>query len=544
MTVPPPPDSRTAFDLVPALLRGPDGRIWLWTTGAERLYGWPRDAALGQHEDALLGTEPAEPWARIGEALRRDGTWQGSVRQRMADGRWLDLVAHWSTTHGSASGAAQRDNPQRDNPQRDNSQRDNSQRDDPGPIEGDAQGGMSRSASGSVLGSPPGPANDGAAGVLEVAVGPSILDGGAEAAFRLAAIVDSSEEAIIGKDLAGRITSWNRAAEQMLGYTAAEIIGCPIALVLPDGLLADEAAVLERIGRGELVGRHESTRRRKDGSIVPVFLSISPVRDGSGRIVGAATIARDISDQKHDREALRTSQMELVHVSRLSELGQIASALAHEVNQPLAAIANYAAAGRRTLATGNVAGAAKALERIGEQAGRGGEIVQRLRDFMRKRPTEKRPESLAAVIEEALALAMIGVRTRPILFTRTLDPTAATAVLDRIQIEQVLFNLMRNAIEAMADAPHQELTVATRRLDPERVEIAIADTGPGLPEAIRAQLFQPFVTTKANGLGIGLSICRSIVQAHDGTVTAEANPGGGTIFRITLPAPAGDGTEP
>ena len=529
MTVPPPPDSRTAFDLVPALLRGPDGRIRLWTTGAERLYGWPRDAALGQHEDALLGTEPAEPWARIGEALRRDGTWQGSVRQRTADGRWLDLAAHWSTTHGSAFGSAQRGNPQRDNP---------------GPIEGDAQGSMSRSASGSVPGSPPAPVNGGAAGVLEVAVGPCTVDGSAEAAFRLAAIVDSSEEAIIGKDLAGRVTSWNRAAEQMLGYTAAEIIGCPIALVLPDGLLADEAAVLERIGRGELVGRHESTRRRKDGSIVPVFLSISPVRDGSGQIVGAATIARDISAQKRTREALRTSQMELVHVSRLSELGQIASALAHEVNQPLAAIGNYAAAGRRTLAAGNVAGAAKALERIGEQAGRGGEIVQRLRDFMRKRPTEKRPEALPAVIEEALALAMIGVRTRPILFTRTLDPAAATAVLDRIQIEQVLFNLMRNAIEAMADAPHQELTVATRRLDPERVEIAIADTGPGLPEAIRAQLFQPFVTTKANGLGIGLSICRSIVQAHDGTVTAEANPGGGTIFRITLPAPAEDETGP
>jgi two-component system sensor kinase FixL len=484
MTVSAPPDAApAAFDLLPALIRAPDGRIRQWSTGAERLYGWPRQAALGQSARNLLDTEPAEPAEAIGAALRRDGVWQGRVHQRKADGQQLDLAAHWSIPADS-------------------------------PTE-----------------------------VLEVAIDPGNA-GSTEAAYRLAAIIDSSEEAIIGKDLAGRVTSWNRAAEQMLGYTAAEIIGRPIALVLPDRLLAEEAAILERIGRGEPVVRHESTRRRKDGTIVPIFLSISPVRDAAGRIVGAATIARDIADLVHMREALRTSQMELVHVSRLSELGQIASALAHEVNQPLAAIANYAAAGRRTLAAGNGAGAATALQRIGEQAGRGGEIVQRLRDFMRKRPTETRPEPLAEVIEESLSLALIGMHDRPIRLTRYLDPTAGTAVLDRIQIEQVLFNLLRNAIEAMAEAPHQELTVATRRRDGERVEVAIADTGPGLPETVRARLFQPFVTTKATGLGIGLSICRSIVQAHDGTLTAERNPGGGTIFRITLPAPSAADPDP
>ena len=481
-------DPTTALDLVPALVRGTDGRIGLWTAGAERLYGWTRQAALGQRAAILLGTEPDAPREQIEAALQHDAVWQGSVRQRTADGRQLALAAHW---------AVQRD--------------------------------------------PTGAA----VGVLEVATPLPTVSQATEATSRLAAIVDSSEEAIIGKDLHGRVTSWNRAAEQMLGYTAAEIIGQPIARVLPAELVAQEADVLDRIGRGLAVPRHESRRRHKDGTIIPVFMSISPVRDGSGRIVGSATIARDISGRIRDQEALRASQAELIHLSRLSELGQIASALAHEINQPLTAIGNYVSGARRLLEAGNTAGTATALARIGEQAERGAQIVLRLRDFMRKRDTEKRLEALPAVIEEACALAMIGVRDRPLRLVRRLDPAAACAVLDRVQIEQVLFNLLRNAIEAMADAPRQELTVVTRRLDPEAVQIEVADTGPGLPDSVRARLFQPFVTTKANGLGVGLSICRGIVQAHGGSLTAVDNPGGGTVFRFTLAAepPETDGAD-
>ena len=478
---PPPPDPAAALDLVPALVRGTDGRIRLWTAGAERLYGWPRQTALGQHAGTLLGTEPDVPPDWIDETLRRDGVWQGGARQRTADGRLLMLAAHW---------AVQRD------------------------------------PAGTEI------------GVLEVATPLSSAGQATEAAYRLAAIVDSSEEAIIGKDLHGRVTSWNRAAQQMLGHTAAEIIGQPVTLLLPPDLAAEETEIMDRIGRGFSVPRHESRRRHKDGSIVPVFLSISPVRDAAGRIVGAATIARDISGRIRDREALRASQAELVHLSRLSELGQIASALAHEINQPLTAIGNYVSGARRLLEAGNTKGTGTALARIAEQAERGAQIVQRLRDFMRKRDTEKRPELLPAVIEEACALAMIGVRDCPVRLVRRLDPAATQAVLDKVQIEQVLFNLLRNAIEAMAGLPRQQLTVATRRLDAELVQIEVADTGPGLPDMVRARLFQPFVTTKASGLGVGLSICRSIVQAHGGSLTVEDNPGGGTVFRFTLAAEA------
>ena len=188
-------------------------------------------------------------------------------------------------------------------------------------------------------------------------------------------------------------------------------------------------------------------------------------------------------------------------------------------------------------------GAAQALARIGEQAQRGADIVQRLRDFMRKRETEKRTERLAAVIEEACALALIGAGSQPLRLVRAIDPAAEAAVIDRVQIEQVLFNLIRNALEAMAGSARQDLSVTTRPAAPGLVEIAVADTGPGLPQTVRERLFQPFVTTKPAGLGVGLSICRAIVQAHGGNLSAEDNPGGGTVFRLTLPAPESDAPD-
>ena len=483
-----PPDPAAMFDLLPALVRDAEGAIVLWTTGAERLHGWMRQEALGRPAARLLATETDVPAAAIAAALRRDGVWQGVVHQRTSDGRPVDLAACWA------------------------------RRPDP-------------------AGAP--------ADVLELATPQQAFAPLRDDAFRLAAIVDSSEEAIIGKDVEGRVTSWNRAAEQLLGFRAEEIIGQPISLVLPPERQQEEEEFLRRIARGLSVARHESTRRRKDGSIVPIFLSISPVRNAEGRVVGAATMARDISAMRRDRAALRAREAELVHVSRVTELGQIASALAHEINQPLTAIANYAAGARRLVASGNITGADTALARIADQADRGAQIVLRLRNFMRKRDTERRPESLPEVIEEACALAMVGVHDRPLRLHRRLDPGAPLAVLDRVQIEQVMFNLLRNAIEAMAGQPVQDLSVTSCRLDAGTVEIEVADSGPGLPETVRARLFQPFVTTRPNGLGIGLSICRSIVQAHGGELRAEDAPGGGAAFRFTLPAPpeGGDGAD-
>jgi two-component system sensor kinase FixL len=203
------------------------------------------------------------------------------------------------------------------------------------------------------------------------------------------------------------------------------------------------------------------------------------------------------------------------------------------VNQPLAAISLYLDAVRRLLAAGNVGGAQPVIERVAEQAGRARAIVQRLREMVRTGTAERRLENLAKTIEEATALSLVGVGHELSLEIRV-AADAGEAFIDRIQIQQVLLNLMRNAVEAMAGSPHRTLTIATLATG-EMVEISVADTGPGLPETVRARLFQPFVTTKPTGMGVGLSVCRAIVEAHGGELRAEAGVGGGTVFRLTVP---------
>ncbi|MDE2006552.1 MAG: PAS domain S-box protein [Rhodospirillales bacterium] len=483
MSAPAPPDP---FDRLAHLLRGADGRILRWSAGAARLYGWPAAEAIGQHAAALLDTAPSEPEAAIRAALAREGVWRGMARQRAADGSRLDIAATWVAAPDPRGGAV--------------------------------------------------------GAVLEVATDLGAATEAQAALYRLAAIIEASDDAIVGEDLDGRITSWNASAERIFGHSAKQILGRPVAALVPPERAEEASAIAARVRAGGRVEPFETVRLRADGGRIPVMLSVAPIRDGEGRITGASCIAHDITNRREAEAKLRANQAELVHVSRLSELGQIASALAHEINQPLAAIANYAAGAQRLLGAGNAQGTAAALGRIGEQAQRGADIVQRLRDFMRKRETEKRPERLAAVIEEACALALIGTAAREVRLTRTVAPDAAGAVIDRVQIEQVLFNLIRNALEAMAGLPRQELSVATSRVGPDLVEVAVADSGPGLAEAVRARLFQPFVTTKSAGLGVGLSICRAIVQAHGGELTAEDAPGGGTVFRFTLAAP-GEGGE-
>jgi len=246
---------------------------------------------------------------------------------------------------------------------------------------------------------------------------------------------------------------------------------------------------------------------------------------------------RDLTARQDRERRLSELQSELIHVSRLNELGQMVSALAHELNQPLTAMTNYVSGVRRMFAAGNQHGARQAIERIAEQADRARQIVQRLRDLARKGETERRVESLLRTIEEASALALLGVG-QGLKLDVHVNSDAAEAVIDKIQIQQVLLNLMRNAAEAMAGFARRELSIATARVG-DMVEISVADTGPGLPETVRARLFQPFVTTKSAGMGVGLSVSRTIVEAHGGELRAEDMSGGGTVFRLTVPHPVG-----
>jgi two-component system sensor kinase FixL len=221
-------------------------------------------------------------------------------------------------------------------------------------------------------------------------------------------------------------------------------------------------------------------------------------------------------------------------VQRLTEMGQVVSALVHEVNQPLAAIGNYASASRRLLTSGKTEQVQSALSRVADQSERARQIIQRIRDFVKKGESQMRHEDLPQVIDEIILLTQASVRQGDVRITTRFDRAASSAEIDKVQVHQVLFNLLRNGIEAMQGQPRREIVVATSAADGEMVEVSVADTGPGLPDEVRAKLFQPFVTTKPAGMGVGLSVSRGIIEAHGGRLWAEDNPGGGTVFRFTV----------
>jgi two-component system, LuxR family, sensor kinase FixL len=236
-------------------------------------------------------------------------------------------------------------------------------------------------------------------------------------------------------------------------------------------------------------------------------------------------------------------QSELIHVSRFTALGEMASTLAHELNQPLTAVANYLKGGRRLLESGNsdsIPMAREAMDRAAQQALRAGQIIRRLREFVARGESERQIENLAGLIEEASALALVGIKETGVRVSFLFESRSTLVLADKIQVQQVLLNLMRNAVEAMQEVERRELTVSTHKEDNETVRIDVRDTGPGIAPEITHQLFQPFITTKRQGMGVGLSISRTIVESHGGRLWAEPNADGGTVFRLTLKTIAGE----
>ena len=249
-----------------------------------------------------------------------------------------------------------------------------------------------------------------------------------------------------------------------------------------------------------------------------------------------ARLARAMQAERQEREQrLVELRSELIHVSRVSELGQMVSALAHEVNQPLTAIGNYLRASQRLVRAGNVANVELALGKAADEAARASAIVRRLRDLIKKNDSVRSAEELAPMLEETVALALVGADRRAVGVDLRVDSLAGAALVDKIQIQQVLLNLIRNAMEAMVGAKRPALVVATAPAGDDMIEVSVADSGPGLRAQVRERLFQPFVTTKSDGMGVGLSICRAIIEAHGGRIWAEDNPEGGTVFRFTVP---------
>lgn len=349
-------------------------------------------------------------------------------------------------------------------------------------------------------------------------------------------ILDTVPDGMIVIDEQGIIRAFSAAAERIFGFTSAEICGRNVSLLMPsphrqahDGYLARYARTRERriIGIGRTV-----TGQRRDGSTFPLELAVGEVRRAGTRLYTG--FIRDLTDRQRTQEELQELQAELLHVSRLSALGQMATTLAHELNQPLTAVTNYLSAAQRLFAAGGQeARVGEAMGKAADQALRAGEIIRRLREFVATGESEKQGEPLTTLVEEATALAFLGARQRGATATLQVAPDCGLVLVDKIQVQQVLLNLIRNAIEAVDSLARQEVTVTARR-EGELVEVSVADTGTGLAPEVEAQLFRPFVTTKRGGMGVGLSICRSIIEAHGGRIWAEPNPGGGTVFRFTL----------
>ena len=249
-----------------------------------------------------------------------------------------------------------------------------------------------------------------------------------------------------------------------------------------------------------------------------------------------ARLARSLEAERREREErLKQVQSELLHVSRVKEMGMMVWTLAHEINQPLAAVTNYIRAGKMMVELGDATKLNTTLDRAGEQTARAGQIIQRLRNFVKKGETERRIEDIRATIEEAHNLAVADGSGERAAVEISVGPSLPSAFIDKIQIQQVLLNLIRNAVEAMAGSPRRQVVISAFPSGDDLIEVRVADTGPGLAPEVREKLFRPFTTTKAHGMGVGLSICRSIVEAHGGKLWATDNPGGGTLFCFTLP---------
>jgi two-component system sensor kinase FixL len=357
-------------------------------------------------------------------------------------------------------------------------------------------------------------------------------------------ILDTIPDAMIVIDEHGIMQFFSSAAERQFGYTEPEAIGRNVSELMPepdrsrhDGYLARYLKTGERniIGIGRIV-----TGMRRDGTTFPMHLTIGEMQSG-GRPYFTGFV-RDLTEQQQTQARLQELQSELVHVSRLSAMGEMASALAHELNQPLSAISNYMKGSRRLLAGSTDANAPKievALDRAAEQAIRAGDIIRRLRNFVAREASEKRVESVSKMVEEAGALGLTGAREQGVLLRFSLDSACDLVVADRVQIQQVLVNLFRNALEAMVPSAHRELIASNKQVADDMVEIAVSDTGQGFSGNALANLFQPFFTTKEAGMGVGLSISRTIIETHGGRMWAETNQSGGATFRFTLPAATG-----
>jgi len=356
----------------------------------------------------------------------------------------------------------------------------------------------------------------------------------------LRSILDTVLDATVVIEQDGTIVSFNSAAVRQFGYGEGEVLGQNVRMLMPEPYRREHDSYVHRYlltGEKRIIGVDRVVvGRRKDGSTFPMKLAVGEMKTGDRRYFTG--FIRDLTEREESAARLQEVQGELARLARVNELGEMASTLAHELNQPLSAIANYA--------QGCVIGIEELpeqsdmrepLQEIARQSLRAGQIIRHLREFVMRGDTERAPEDIRKLVEEAGALALVGSRERGVRSVFDFAPGAELVSVDRVQIQQVMINLMRNAMEAMRDSPTRLLTIRTSpsENDADSVLVEVSDTGPGIADEIAAQLFQPFVTTKAGGMGIGLSITKRIIESHGGSISVRRNSHGGATFSFTLP---------
>jgi len=355
----------------------------------------------------------------------------------------------------------------------------------------------------------------------------------------LKSILETIPDAMVVIDSKGRIQSFSVAAERLFGHKAADVLGQNVSVLMPSPYRESHDGYIERYlrtGERKIIGvGRVVVGARKDGSTFPMELAVGEMKSNDKLFFTG--FIRDLTERQKTEGRLQELQAELIHMSRLTAMGEMASTLAHELNQPLSAISNYLSGARRILdgkAQNALTLVAEALDKASDQSLRAGQIISRLRNFVARGEAERKVESLSKLLEEASALALVGAKDQGVKVRFDLDTSSDLVFADKVQVQQVVLNLIRNAIEAMAECPTRQLVISSAAQPDRMVRVSVSDTGTGLSPDILPQLFQPFVTTKKHGMGVGLSISKTIIEAHGGRLWAEPNPEGGTIFHLTL----------
>lgn len=355
----------------------------------------------------------------------------------------------------------------------------------------------------------------------------------------LRSILATVPDAMVVIDDHGRIMSFSTAAERMFGFSQAEVVGENVSLLMPSPDRERHDNYIERYRQTEErhilgIGR-VMTARRRDGSTFPIELSVGEAKTPEGRIFTG--FIRDLTEQQSVERRLHELQNELARVARVSAVGSLTTALAHELNQPLAAITNYMEAAQDLVDTSDAdpGNLREAMSSAAEQAMRAAKIVSRLRDFIARGESSRRTESLGKLVREATALALLGSGKDEIEMRVALDPQSDRVNVNGINVQQVLFNLVRNALDAMEELPIKRIEIRSEPAANSMVQLTISDTGSGIPAEMVDDLFEPFRSTKRSGMGLGLSICRTLVEAQGGRIWAEPGKAGGSRFSFTMP---------